>query len=93
MRPATILRSFAGGPFVEVDFCAWRFSALLEINPEFADADALMRHLRRGRSSFVLTHEYRLRPEDTIRIAAWLRPQDTLAAGPEAPVDPAQANS
>lgn len=71
MRPATILKSTNGGPVREVPFDESRLAALLCVNAsQFRDAGALMRHLRRGRPVYMILSEYRLKPEDQIRIAA-----------------------
>jgi len=47
-----------------------RLAAMLETNRSaFADEAALLRHLRRDRSVSMVLSEYRLRPEQTLRLA------------------------
>jgi hypothetical protein len=65
-----ILKSFAGAPPREVPLSEARFAAMLETNRSaFADEVALLRHLRRGRSVFMMLSEYRLPREQTLRLA------------------------
>lgn len=71
MRPATIIRSLIGCPLREVPLDEPRLAALLATNEGlFADEAALLRHLRRGRPVYMMTGEYRLRPEDQFRLVA-----------------------
>lgn len=71
MRPSTIVKSFHGAPPREVVFDDAKLAALLETNRRsFADEAALLRHLRRGRPVQMMLSEYRLRPEDQLRLCA-----------------------
>ncbi|MCE6951503.1 hypothetical protein LAZ29_11225 [Cereibacter sphaeroides] len=64
-----IVRRLHGAPAREVPLDRNRLAALLATNDrQFPDEAALMRHLRRGRSVWMMLAEYRLRPEDQFRL-------------------------
>jgi hypothetical protein len=70
LRPSVILKSVAGAPPREVPLSEARLAAMLETNRSaFVDEAALLRHLRRGRSVSMVLSEYRLHPEQTLRLA------------------------
>jgi hypothetical protein len=70
VHPSVILKSFAGAPPREVPLSEARLAAMLWTNRHaFADEAALLRHLRRGRSVWMVLSEYRLRPDQTFRLA------------------------
>lgn len=71
MRPSTILKSLTGAPAREVAFGKARLAALTATNEAaFADERALMRHLRRGRSVWMIFSIYCLKADATLRVAS-----------------------